>query len=114
KRKRSGGIEMKDLLSDALAGAITVTALIIIIVLIHMAGGGNAENNVGNGQAYSYTITAVIDGEVYGIPIDKESEGNRGIFLYEREIPFTVDEGDEITVIWGAEEDEFAYIGRAN
>lgn len=107
---------MKNLLSDALAGAITITALIIIIVLIHMAvvGGGNAENNVGNGQAYSYTITAVIDGEVYGIPINKESEGNRGIFLYEREIPFTVDEGDKITVIWGAEEDEFAYIGRAN
>lgn len=69
--------------------------------------------NVGNGLGYTYTVTGVNDGEVYGIPETYASEGNKGILLYEEEISFTVDEGDKIIVVWGEEEDEFASIERA-
>lgn len=66
--------------------------------------------NVGDGEVYTYTITAVIDGEVHGIPVTKASEGNRGIFLYADELDFIADEGDVIEVVWGEEEDVFERI----
>lgn len=70
-------------------------------------------NNVGNGQEYAYSISH-IDGEnVYGIALNKKSSSNGGIFLYQDEIPFPVDEGDKIIVVWGEEEDEFETIAKA-
>lgn len=66
--------------------------------------------NVGDGEVYTYTITAVIDDEVHGIPVTKASEGNRGIFLYAHELDFIADEGDIIEVVWGEEEDVFERI----
>jgi hypothetical protein len=71
------------------------------------------ESNVGNGEEYAYTITAIIDDEVYGIPLNKESSTNKGIFLYQSEIGFEVGEGDNIVVVWGEEEDIFQSIERA-
>jgi uncharacterized lipoprotein NlpE involved in copper resistance len=71
------------------------------------------ESNVGNGEEYAYTITAVIDDEVYGIPLNKESSTNKGIFLYKSEIGFDVGEGDNIVVVWGEEEDIFESIEKA-
>jgi hypothetical protein len=71
------------------------------------------ESNVGDGQEYAYTITAIIDDEVYGIPLNKESYTNKGIFLYQSEIGFEVGEGDNIIVVWGEEEDIFQSIERA-
>jgi hypothetical protein len=70
------------------------------------------ESNVGNGERYSYVISAVIDDEVYGIPLDKISSTNKGIFLYKNEIGFEVGEGDKIVVVWGEEEDIFQSIER--
>lgn len=71
----------------------------------------NVGTNVGDGEAYTYNITAVIDDEIYGIPAEGEaSDDNAGIFLYADEVGFVLDEGDTIEVVWGAEEDIFESI----
>lgn len=67
-------------------------------------------NNVGNGETYVYEITDINETEIYGIPLTKASDGNRGIFLYKDEVSFDVKIGDVIYVIWGEEEDEFVSI----
>lgn len=66
--------------------------------------------NVGNGMMYAYKITQVDDKEVRGYPLNYESRGNRGIYLYPEEVGFDVKVGDEIGVVWGEEEDEFKSI----
>lgn len=71
-------------------------------------------DNVGNGEPYKYTITEVNEEGIFGIPLNKESEGNRGIFLLEDELDFTADEGDIIEVVWGEEEDVFQSIKKLN
>lgn len=68
------------------------------------------ESNVGNGEAYDYVITEVIGNEIHGLPTNKESYTNRGIFLFQDEVSFDVEVGDEISVVWGEEEDIFASI----
>jgi len=72
------------------------------------------QNNVGNGEEYSYIITDVIGNEVHGLPLDKESDDNKGIFLYEEELTFEVAVGDKIVVVWGEYEDEFKSIEKLN
>ena len=71
-------------------------------------------DNVGNGEPYEYTITEVNEEGIFGIPNNKASEGNRGIYLLEDEVDFIADEGDVIEVIWGEEEDEFQSIKKLN
>ena len=71
-------------------------------------------DNVGNGEPYEYTITEVNEEGIFGIPKNKASEGNRGIFLLEDEVDFIADEGDVIEVIWGEEEDVFQSIKKLN
>jgi hypothetical protein len=72
-------------------------------------------DNVGNGEEYTYEITSVNwdTDEIHGVPLNKESEGNKGIFLYAQEVPFDVEVGDRIVVVWGEYEDEFVSIERA-
>lgn len=70
-------------------------------------------SNVGDGQEYAYIITNVTNNEINGIPLNKASDDNRGIFLYQSEVDFKVRVGDKIVVVWGEEEDEFASIERA-
>lgn len=67
-------------------------------------------NNVGNRLTYEYEITSIKGDEVNGVPITRESEDNKGIFLYKSEIGFDVKVGDKIAVVWGDYEDEFASI----
>jgi hypothetical protein len=100
-----------------ICGAVALT----VAVLLTISGVWNAlkeeptENNVGNGEAYTYHITAVIDDEIYGIPATgEESEDNGGIFLYADEVDFVLDEGDTIEVVWGAEEDLFESIEKVD
>lgn len=78
----------------------------------HMHDGEICEvkSNVGDGQSYPYEITYVDNGEIHGIPLAKESCTNKGIFLFEDEVDFQLDEGDKIEVIWGENEDEFESI----
>lgn len=68
------------------------------------------QSNVGDGLKYAYRITEISGNEVHGLPLNRESETNRGIFLYNDEIPFNVQVGDEIMVMWGEYEDEFLSI----
>lgn len=73
------------------------------------------QSNVGDGQTYVYEITDVdwTTDEIHGVPMNKESYTNKGIFLYGQEVPFDVEVGDRIAVVWGETEDEFASIERA-
>lgn len=71
-------------------------------------------NNVGNGEAYTYKITEIIGDEIHGEPTNKISSDNRGILLFQDEVSFSVSEGDVISVIWGNEEDEFESITKVN
>lgn len=62
-------------------------------------------------QPYTYEITEVTGNEIHGVPIDgEESDDNGGIFLYQSELDFDVQEGDLVTVVWGEYEDEFKSI----
>lgn len=74
-------------------------------------------SNVGDGQEYAYVVTEIIDGdygvEIHGLPLNKKSSTNCGIFLYQSEVSFDVKVGDKIVVVWGEEEDEFELIDRA-
>jgi hypothetical protein len=70
-------------------------------------------SNVGNGEAYAYEITDISEREMNGVPLNKESDDNRGIMLYKDEVPFEVELGDKIVVVWGEYEDEFVSIERA-
>ena len=68
------------------------------------------ESNVGDGLTYKYVITEVFDNEIHGLPLNRESYTNRGIFLLQDDVSFDVKVGDEIAVVWGEEEDEFQSI----
>ena len=74
-------------------------------------------SNVGDGQEYAYVVTEIRNGdygvEIHGLPLNKKSSTNCGIFLYQSEVSFDVKVGDKIVVVWGEEEDEFALIDRA-
>lgn len=70
-------------------------------------------DNVGNGQHYTYEITEINGNEINGLPLDKASYGNRGILLYTSEVGFDVQIGDAISVVWGEYEDEFKSIEKA-
>lgn len=70
-------------------------------------------SNVGDGQEYAYEIVEINGDEVHGVPLNKASEGNRGLFIYKDEIGFDVEVGDGIVVVWGEYEDEFALVDRA-
>ena len=67
-------------------------------------------SNVGDGQSYHYHVTEVSDTEIHGLPLNRISDGNRGIFLYTDEVSFDVQVGDHIAVVWGEEEDIFESI----
>lgn len=71
-----------------------------------------SDNNVGNGQEYAYEITEINGDEINGVPLNKASDGNRGIFLLADEVDFEVKVGDKIAVVWGEYEDEFKSIER--
>ncbi|QJI52316.1 hypothetical protein [Psychrobacillus phage Perkons] len=87
---------------------------IVLAISIMMSSMVNANvdeyNNVGNGQEYEYQITVIEDNEIHGIPLNKMSDDNQGIFLYDNELDFNVNIGDKIVVIWGQYEDEFERI----
>lgn len=68
------------------------------------------DSNVGNGEEYSYKVTEIIGDEIHGVAIDKVSSDNAGIFLYASEVSFDVQIGDNLVVVWGAEEDVFKSI----
>ncbi|MER2008828.1 MAG: hypothetical protein ABS939_15360 [Psychrobacillus sp.] len=74
----------------------------------------NVENgsgtNVGDGKTYIYKVIEVEGEEVHGLPMNRISQGNRGIFLYKSEIKQDVKVGDTVAVVWGEEEDEFKSI----
>lgn len=70
-------------------------------------------SNVGDGKAYTYEITEINGDEINGVPLDRISDENGGIFLFQSEVSFDVKVGDTISVVWGEYEDEFASIQRA-
>lgn len=51
-------------------------------------------------QHYTYEITSISNGEVNGVALDNVSEDNQGIYLLTTDIPFTVQQGDVITVTY--------------
>ena len=71
-------------------------------------------NNVGNGETYEYKITSIKGNEISGVPVNKQSNDNQGIFLYTDELDFTAHVGDKIAVVWGEYEDEFKSITKIN
>ena len=73
----------------------------------------DVSNNVGNGEKYAYEITEINGDEINGIPLNKASNDNAGILLFEDEVGFDVEVGDKIVVVWGEYEDEFVSIERA-
>lgn len=72
-----------------------------------------SENNVGNGEQYAYEITEINGDEINGLPLNKISDDNRGILLYQNEVAFDVKIGDKIIVVWGEYEDVFKSIEKA-
>lgn len=67
-------------------------------------------SNVGDGKSYTYEITEINGDEINGVPLDRISSENGGIFLFQSEVSFDVKVGDTISVVWGKYEDEFASI----
>lgn len=97
-----------------MVATISLSSMIGYAATDHMQESkASVESNVGDGQPYVYEITDKDGMELHGIPLTKESDGNKGIFLYTTEVPFDVEVGDRIMVVWGEYEDEFAVIERA-
>lgn len=94
-----------------------IAGVIATITLFAGAGAGvTAEveclenTNVGDGLEYIYEVTEINENEVHGIPLNRISCGNKGIFLYKDEIGQDVRIGDIVGVVWGEEEDIFENI----
>lgn len=113
---------VKTFSSIVLAGAVVTSVVFAAQPVIQDFANANAEaatakftecnvpSNVGDGQTYSYTVTEVKGEEIHGVPLDKYSCTNKGIFLLKDEVSFEVNVGDAIEVVWGENEDEFASI----
>jgi len=90
----------------------------LVIISIVLIGCNNVEltnqdkqtSNVGDNQSYQYVITSIEGNEIYGKAINKISEDNHGIFLYQEEVSFNVNVGNKLAIIWGKEEDIFKSI----
>ena len=97
-----------------------ISLIMVSIVIAATTGCNNVEltnqdkqtSNVGDNQSYQYEITSIQGDEIYGKAINKISEDNHGIFLYQEEVSFNVNVGDKLGVIWGNEEDIFKSIER--
>ena len=90
----------------------------LVIISIVLIGCNNVEltnqdkqaSNVRDDQSYHYVITSIQGDKIYGKAINKISEDNHGIFLYQEEVSFNVNVGNKLAIIWGKEEDIFKSI----
>jgi len=95
-----------------LISLIMVSIVIIGCSNVELVNQDKQTSNVGDNQSYQYEITSIQGDEIYGKAINKISEDNHGIFLYQEEVSFNVNVGDKLGVIWGNEEDIFKSIER--
>jgi len=90
----------------------------LVIISIVLIGCNNVEltnqdkqtSNVEDNQSYQYVITSIEGDKIYGKAINKISEDNHGIFLYQEEVSFNVNVGDKLAIVWDKEEDIFKSI----
>lgn len=89
---------------------IVLNGLSVSAISVDVDGHEMIQNNVGDGLTYEYKVTSIEGNEIHGIPLNRVSEDNAGILLYDDELTFNVDIDDVIGVVWGQYEDEFISI----
>jgi len=95
-----------------------ISLIMVSIVIAATTGCNNVEltnqdkqtSNVGDNQSYQYVITSIQGDEIYGKAINKISDDNHGIFLYQEEVSFNVNVGNKLAIVWDKEEDIFKSI----
>ena len=79
----------------------------LVMISIVLIGCNNVEltnqdeqtSNVGDNQSYQYVVTNIQGDEIYGKAINKISEDNHGMFLYQEEVSFNVNVGDKLAIV---------------
>lgn len=101
---------------DKAIGALMIVASVLILVWAINNSVNSANDRIETEKelqelkefiTYEYVVTDIAGYEIYSRPLNKISESNQGLLLFDYELDFKVNEGDKIAVIYGEYEDEF-------